>query len=180
MNESADNKISKIGILRARAAELAREPAAPLARGGMIEIIEFALADERYAFDAVEVREVYPLEDLTPVPCTPPFVLGLANVRGLIFPVIDLRKFFDLPEPGICDLHRILIVHSTELEFGILADTILGGRFIPIDSIQPSLPTLTGIRAEYLKGVTADRIIILNAAAILADRRLVVNDEVAA
>ena len=42
------------------------------------------------------VREVYPLKDYTPLPCTPPFVLGLVNVRGQIISVIDIKKFFDI------------------------------------------------------------------------------------
>jgi purine-binding chemotaxis protein CheW len=61
---------------------------------------------------------------------------------------------------------------------GILSDAILGVRSIPLDSIQPSLPTLTGIRAAYLKGVTSDRLVILDAGALLADRKLIVLEEV--
>ena len=118
------------------------------------------------------------MEELTPVPCTPAFIRGLVNVRGRIFPVIDLKKFFDLPEQGITDLHRILLVQTADMEFGLLADTIAGVRKIPLAAIQPSLPTLTGIRAEYLRGVTADRLVILDAAALLGDRRIIVHEEV--
>ena len=165
-------------ILRARARALARPPVPPPAAGATLEVIEFTLAQERYALEAAYVREVHPLEDLTPLPCTPAFVLGLVNVRGRIFPVIDLKKFFDLPESGIGDLHRILLVAAEGLEFGLLADTIVGVRGLALDALQPSLPTLTGIRAEYLKGVTADRLVVLDAARILADRRIIVHDEV--
>ena len=92
--------------------------------------------------------------------------------------MIDLKKFFDLPEQGITDLHRILLVQTADMEFGLLADTIAGVRKIPLAAIQPSLPTLTGIRAEYLRGVTADRLVILDAAALLGDRRIIVHEEV--
>jgi purine-binding chemotaxis protein CheW len=167
---------SKSEILRARAQALSRE--LTVASEAILQVIEFGLAHERYAVEAAYVREVHRLEDLTPLPCTPPFVLGLVNVRGRIFPVIDLKKFFDLPEHGITDLHRILLVQTADMEFGILADTIAGVRGIPLDDIQPPLPTLTGIRAEYLKGVTAERLVILDVARILADRRVIVNEEV--
>jgi purine-binding chemotaxis protein CheW len=40
------------------------------------------------------------------------------------------------------------------MELGILADAILGVRSITVEELQPALPTLTGIRAEYLKGIT--------------------------
>jgi len=165
-------------ILRARAKALAREPETRQTAVAALEVIEFGLAHERYALEAVYVREVQPLEDLTPLPGTPPFVAGIVNVRGRILPVIDIRKFFDLPEPGITDAHMILLVHTAEMELGILADTVAGVRSIPFDAIQSSLPTLTGLREEYLKGVTAERLVILDAARILADRRIIVQEEV--
>ena len=45
-------------------------------------------------------------------------------------------------------------------------------------SLQPSLPTLTGIRADYLKGVTAERLVVLDLARILADPKIIVHEEV--
>jgi len=171
-------KNEKSEILRARAKALAREPENRQAVAAALDVIEFGLAHERYAIEASYVREVHPLEDLTPLPGTPPFVAGIVNVRGRILPVIDIKKFFDLPEPGITDAHKILLVYAEEMEFGILADTVAGVRSIPMDAIQPSLPTLTGIRAEYLKGVTAERLVILDAARILADRKIIVHEEV--
>ncbi|HVU24668.1 MAG TPA: chemotaxis protein CheW [Opitutus sp.] len=165
-------------ILRERAKLLAREPKQQDDPENTLEIIEFALAHESYGIEATYVLEVSPLEDLTPLPCTPAFVRGLVNLRGRILPVIDLKKFFDLPEEGITDLHRILVVRTADMEFGLLADTIGAVRDIPLDDIQPPLPTLTGIRAEYLRGVTAERLVVLDAARILADRRIIVHEEV--
>jgi purine-binding chemotaxis protein CheW len=165
-------------ILRARAHALARPPAHTPAAGTLLEVLEFHLAQERYALETRYVREVYPLKDLTPLPCTPPFVLGIVNVRGRILPVIDLKKFFDLPEQGVTDLHRIILIEGNELDFGLLADATVGVRSIHVDSVQLSLPTLTGIRSEYLKGVTADRLVVLDVARILADPKIIVHEEV--
>jgi purine-binding chemotaxis protein CheW len=158
-------------ILRARAQTLAREPEREEATQGGLEVVEFLLAYETYGVESSYIREVYPLKELTPLPCTPPFVLGIIDVRGQILSVLDLKKFFDLPEKGLTDLNKVIVVHDATMVFGILSDAILGVRSIPLDSIQPSLPTLTGIRATYLKGVTGDRLVILDAGALLADRR---------
>jgi purine-binding chemotaxis protein CheW len=99
-------------------------------------------------------------------------------VRGQILPVIDIKKFFDLPEHGITDLHKVIIVHHEEMDLGVLADVIFGVRAIPLNALQPSLPTLTGIREEYLKGVTAERLVVLDVTRILADPRIIVQEEV--
>lgn len=174
---SAENT-SKAEMLRSRARALAQEATSSATTVAALEVIEFGLAHERYAIEAAYVREVQPLEDLTPLPGTPPFVAGIVNVRGRILPVIDIKKFFDLPDAGITDVHKILLVHTDEMELGILADTVVGVKSIPMDTMQSSLPTLTGLREEYLKGVTAERLVILDAARILADRRIIVHEEV--
>ena len=62
--------------------------------------------------------------------------------------------------------------------FGVLADTITGVRQIPLAGIQPSLPTLIGIREEYLKGVTPERTVILDAEKLLADEKIIVREQV--
>jgi purine-binding chemotaxis protein CheW len=165
-------------ILKARAKALARLSESLKHTEAAIEVIEFGLAQERYAIPTVAVREVYALKDLTPVPCTPAFVLGVINWRGQILPVIDIKKFFDLPEHGITDLHKVIIVQHEKMELGILADLIVGVRTVSLDALQPSLPTLAGIREEYLKGVTADRLVILNVTRILTDPGIIVHEEV--
>ena len=165
-------------ILRARAQALARPPERAAVAAASLELLEFRLANECYALETRYVREVYPLKNLTPLPCTPPFVLGIVNVRGRILPVLDLKKFFELPEQGLTDLHRIILVQGHDLELGLLADVIAGVRTIPVDSLQPSLPTLTGIRAEYLKGVTAERLVVLDLDRILTDPKIIVHEEV--
>ena len=171
-------KISKAEMLRSRARALAQEATSSATTVAALEVIEFGLAHERYAIEAAYVREVQPLEDLTPLPGTPPFVAGIVNVRGRILPVIDIKKFFDLPDAGITDVHKILLVHTDEMELGILADTVVGVKSIPMDTMQSSLPTLTGLREEYLKGVTAERLVILDVARILHDPGIIVHEEV--
>ncbi len=166
-------------ILKARAKVVAQEPPAETA-GEQIEIVEFLLAHERYGIESSRVREIHLLKELTPVPCTPAFVLGIVNIRGQILPVIDIKKFFDLPERGLTDLNKVIIIRSRDMELGILADAILGVRSIPCEEIQSSLPTLTGIREDYLTGVTKERVVILDAAKLLSDRKIIVQEEVEA
>ena len=165
-------------ILRARAQALSRRPERAPIVGASLELLEFRLAQERYAVETCFVREVLPLRDLTPLPCTPPFVLGVVNVRGRILPVLDIKKFFDLPDQGLTDLHRIIFVHGHDLELGLLADAVVGTQTLPVDGLQTTLPTLTGIRAEYLKGVTAESLVVLDLDRILTDPKIIVHEEV--
>lgn len=165
-------------ILRTRARALSRPPETVPETASLIQVLEFRLADERYAVETRYVREVYPLKDLTPLPGTPPFFRGLVNVRGRILPVVDLKKFFDLPDLGLTDLHRIVLVEGRDMTLGLLADAAVGVRVLPVESLQTSLPTLNGVRSDYLKGVTADRVVVLDIDRILADPKIIVHEEV--
>ncbi len=162
-------------ILRERARALARETAGE-EPGEHIEVLEFFLSQERYALETFHIREVALLKELTPLPGTPPFVKGIMNLRGKALSVIDLKKFFDLPEKGMGDRNKIIVLSSARMEFGILADAILGIRKVGLKGLQPLLATLTGIRKDYLKGVTGDRLVVLDAGKILEDKRIVVDE----
>jgi purine-binding chemotaxis protein CheW len=161
-------------ILRARARALASPPQAASAPDGF-ELLEFRLANERYAVRTRFVVEVQPLRDLTPLPGTPPFVRGIVNLRGRILAVYDLKKFFSLPEQGLTDLHRIVVVGNGRFEIGLLADVVTGVRRIPPGSLAPPLPTLSDIASEYLEGINDERLVVLDLDRILGDPRIVVN-----
>ena len=167
---------SKDSILKARARALAKEPEQAVAARSFLEITEFRLASETYGIESSFVREVYPLKDFTPLPGVPPFVLGIVNVHGQILSVVDLKKFFNLPDKGLGELNKVIILHNGRMEFGILADAVLRTQSVPLDAIQAPPVTVTGIGAEYLKGVTGERVILLDAQKILDDKKIIVNE----
>ena len=164
-------------ILRDRARRSARAAASEPTED-LVEVLEFGLAGETYAFMTSQVHDVQPLRELTLLPCTPSFLLGLINIRGRLVPVIDLKKFFGLPERGITDLHKVLVLRGDQVEIGLLADTVEGVLSVDRRSIQTPPATLGGIAAEYIKGVTTERLVILDAQAILDSPHLVIEEEV--
>ncbi len=165
-------------ILRERARKLALRPVDTASEEDALNVIEFRLAHERYAVEVNYVREVYPLKDLTPVPCTPSFILGIMNVRGQVISVTDAREFFDLPKKEINDLFRVLILQSRDMELGVLADEVVGETKIPLSAIQGEMPSMGRIKEEYVRGVTKERLIVLNADKLLSDSTIVVHQEV--
>ena len=64
--------------------------------------------------------------------------------------LLDLRKFFDLPEKGLIDPSKVIVVRGGCLEVGILADAIVGVRSVGAARAATLVPTPTGIRAECL------------------------------
>ena len=163
-------------VLDARARELARPISRRASANGHLDVVGFQLAHERYAIESRFVAEVFPFTDITPLPGTPAFVVGIVNFRGSVLSVIDLKFFFQLPMKGLNDRNRAIVLRSANMEFGVLVDAMHGTRRIVQENLQEALPTLSGIREKYLKGVTPDGVVVLDGGKLLSDDALVVRD----
>ena len=174
---SSNEKVQQ--ILQMRALALAQEPPAQEVLNEGIEIVEFILGNEHYALESRYVTQVADVEDITPLPCTPGFIRGIVTLRGEILPVIDLKKFFEVPEKELPGRNEVIVLQSGKMTFGILVDEVLGARSILATDIQSSLPALMGIRKKYLKGITSERLVVLDAENLLMDESIVVDEQVA-
>jgi purine-binding chemotaxis protein CheW len=165
-------------ILGARAEAIRSRPESDRRNLGDIEVLQFLLGQEVYAVDVFYIREVLHLKELTMLPCTPAFILGIFNIRGKILSVIDLRKFFSLPEKGITNLNRVIVVQHGEIELGILADDVTGTGTIDLSLLQTHIPTVTGLQQHYIQGVSRDKTILIDIEKFLNDERIHINEQV--
>lgn len=161
--------------LEQRAASLAATTAA-IAREPLLELLLFELCEEFYAVETRHVEVVVPLRQMTPIPCTPEFVLGVMSVRGRVRSILDLRRFFELPLTGLSDRNTVVVLSGGDMEFCLLADRIVGSQSMAAIRLQKPLSNLAGIRADYLLGVTHQHWAVLDAEKLLRDSRLIVND----
>jgi purine-binding chemotaxis protein CheW len=176
---AANRKADAQAVLEARALELARLEEAPTA-GAASDMLVFQVAWENYALDMSAVREVYPLRDLTAIPCTPAFILGVVNVRGELCPVIDLKRLLGLPARGLSNATAVVILENRELEIGVVADVVVGVQAIEAASIAAAPGLLAGIHAAFLRGVAPGPIAVLDADRLLGHPDLVVDQQVGA
>lgn len=164
-------------ILRARARELAKPPVVEDESVRLVEIVEFTLGPEHYAFPSSVVREVFNLTDITSLPSLPPFVLGVTNVRGRILSVIDIRRLLEFGDTGLSNLNRAIILSNGSMELAVLADKVVGVYASDSNGWQKTMPTLLGKREAFLAGVTKDRVVVLDAEKLLKSRDLLVGAE---
>ena len=74
-------------------------------------LITFILGEEKYGLDILKVRELISFpEGLTRIPRMPDFIVGMFNLRGLVIPVMDLRKKFNMPDEERHEFSVIIIV----------------------------------------------------------------------
>lgn len=180
-----------------RAAELARAPVEE-DESEQVKLMLIRLGREIYGFDARYVFSVRPAELITCVPRVPDWVTGVVNLRGRIFSVVDLRRFFDLPpaeanddetEPGGSVSH-LVVVETPDMEIALLADEVLTVESLPTSQMQDVTGTVRGLRPEYVQGVIARQgedtdagesssmVVVLDLLALLADERLIVHEEI--
>jgi purine-binding chemotaxis protein CheW len=139
------------------------------------EVLKFRLGEDRFAFPLETVSEVYQLLPITEIPNTPTFVLGVVNLRRRICSVVDLRRLLGLsvshkgPANG-----RLLILASEKMEFAVPVDELGQVGRVCNDSLQSEFSVLSGRAARYFRGVTPERLVVLDAVAMLSDEELIV------
>ncbi len=153
---------SEKNILNERAIALNKKIETSILAKESIEVTEFVLATEHYGIETSFIEEVHTLTAYTYVPCTPDYVYGIMNIRGEIVSIIDLKVLLGLPQVGITDLKKVIIVHNNHMKFGVLADQIIGVGHIPMDYIQNPPQTLHDDQKKYLRGVTKNSVIVLD------------------
>ncbi len=109
-----------------------------------VRVCLVSLCGELFAIDLGSVREVFEVESITPVPKMPPAFAGVANVRGMIIPLVDLRPLLGFPVEPPGPKFVVVIRHQGQ-QVGILVDQMPEIRTVSREELQAS-PT-TGSRA---------------------------------
>jgi len=136
---------------RAKAAVAAREGGGPVSEEWIG--IGFRLGTERFVAARTDVREVLPIPDhVTRVPGAKPWLRGIANVRGQLLTVVDLRSFLGAGRTQTDRHARVLLIASREVPTAVIVDEVLGFRRFRADE-RSETALSTDIRCErYLSG----------------------------
>jgi purine-binding chemotaxis protein CheW len=102
---------------------------------------------------------------------------GVVNLRGRLYPVLDLRRHLNLQAGTATDGGQIVLVAAAKLEVALWSADVLGVRHVPHDEIQPTLVEMHGVPRNLIAGVTADLLSVLDLDALLGDPKLAVQGE---
>jgi twitching motility protein PilI len=95
---------------------------------GLWRGVGFRVGRERLASAYEDVVEILPMPALTPVPGAQPWMLGVANVRGTLLPVVDLRQFLDGERTPLTEGQRVLVVRQPGGNVAVTIDELYGQR----------------------------------------------------
>ncbi|MDQ0227585.1 chemotaxis protein CheW [Metabacillus niabensis] len=120
---------------------------------GDLKVIVFQLQEEEYGIPVQQVQSIEKVEHITRVPRTAPYIKGVINLRGVVTPVIDLRKRFGLEEIENSESSRMIIVSKDDIDVGFIVDAANDVLDIQEDMIEPPPEVVGAIEIDYIKGV---------------------------
>lgn len=131
------------------------------------QYLTFNLDGEAFATEIAKVREVLEYAQITPVPRSPEYMLGVINLRGNVVPIVDLRLQFDM-ETAEVDVNTCIIIIEIEIEgtatvLGVLADQVQEVIELRPEQLElvPSLGTRVKNEFIHAMGKIDDRFIIV-------------------
>jgi purine-binding chemotaxis protein CheW len=163
-----DQTARELAIMRARARALAapRQVTAPV---DQIDVVEFRLAGESCGIAARQVLAAIALREFTPLPRNRSSVVGLAEWRGSLLSLVDVRQLLGLPAAALADLRHVVIAGDERRRIGILVEGVVGSRKIDIASLR-SRPAPTDRR--FVIGTTPDALVVLDGPALAHETRM--------
>ena len=115
--------------------------AAPSTGAGTIRAAIVSLGGELFTIDLQNVREVFVVESITPVPGMPAGLIGVTNLRGSVVPLLDLRQMIGLAAENA--LKYAVVLKHGNWQVGVLVDTVPEIRTLSKDQFLPA-PVGTG------------------------------------
>jgi purine-binding chemotaxis protein CheW len=127
------------------------------------QLVILDLAHEHYGVDISAVDSIIEMQPVTVVPRAPEFVEGVTNLRGVVLPVIDLRKRFGLPAAEQTKKTRIVVVELEISKVGMIVDAVTEVLRVPEEAVEPLSPIVTTVDSVFITGIAKvdERLIIL-------------------
>ena len=126
--------------LRSFLQELATRLAAKTAAQVESSRLGLSCGDERWLIRLSDAGEVIAVPSIVPVPLTKPWFLGLANIRGNLFSVVDFAGFLGQPATAMSGMTRLILfsTRAGDLNAGVVVQRVLGLR--NLSELAPAAP----------------------------------------
>lgn len=128
------------------------EPSGRAGKKNSSQFVGFQIAGQDYAFRIEQIQEIVILDQVTKTPQVPDYVEGVANLRGSIIPIINLRKLFNLELKPADAETRTIVVNVGRRTMGCTVDMVSQVMRIPEESVRAAPDTVTANGANYISG----------------------------
>lgn len=133
--------------------ETNEKDAKPADAEGTVQFILFQVGGEAYALPLDQVREIVRVSPMAPVPLAPKPLLGLANLRGQVLPVVSVRRAFGLADGEADDANRVLVFDEAGALTGLLVDRVATIVSVDPAEVESAAPIQHSVDSALLTGV---------------------------
>jgi|YNPBryulayer2012_1023412.scaffolds.fasta_scaffold36019_2 purine-binding chemotaxis protein CheW len=119
----------------------------------LLQLVSFRIADEEFGVDIIKVQEIIRMVDITRVPNTPHYVIGVINLRGKVIPIIDMRRRLNLKETPYTKDTRIVVVEEENKIVGFIVDSVSEVLRISSSVLEPPPPMVSGISSDFITSI---------------------------
>lgn len=117
------------------------------------ELVTCVLGGVEFGLDINAVQEIVRMPKITPLPRSPGYVEGVANLRGNVLPIINSRARFGLPEGGNADSNRVVVVELNGHPTGLIVDAVREVMHVQRKDVEDAPAAVQSIDGRFLKGV---------------------------
>lgn len=121
------------------------------------QYLTFKLDNDLFAVDVAKSREVLDFSEVTRVPQTPDYMLGVINLRGSVVPVINLRRKFGMGETArtvdTCIIVIEVVIGDAPVVVGIVADAVQEVLDLDVGAIEPPPRLGSRLNTDYIQGM---------------------------
>jgi purine-binding chemotaxis protein CheW len=118
-----------------------------------MQLVIFKLGQESYGVEIASVKSIIKMQAITHLPQAPQFIEGVTNLRGVILPVIDLRKRFGISQTEITADTRMVVVTLADTTVAMVVDSVEEVLRINEDIVEPP-PTITvSVDSQFIRGI---------------------------
>ncbi|MFZ0389537.1 MAG: chemotaxis protein CheW, partial [Calditrichia bacterium] len=107
--------------------------------------------------DILKSKEIVPLPEVTPVPNTRDYVLGVFNLRGEIYSLVDISPILGLEKKTIQPEDMVILLKARDMTIGILADRIHGVRNIENAKIKHTHGSVSKKMEPFISGIISEK-----------------------
>lgn len=139
-------------------------------------VIAFTAGGETYAIEPQFVGEALWLDDITEIPGARSFIMGVTNIHGKVISINDLRVFFGL-SPTSRKKPQVIIIDNGEIAMGVITEMVNMHHDLVLDDLRHPPATMSEKQAQFVRGITPEGVIFLNAEKLCKSRELIINEE---
>lgn len=127
------------------------------------QFVVFTINAEEFGLDIDSISSIERMLEIFRIPNSPDYIEGLANLRGKVHTIFNLRRRFNLPCPEFDENTKVIIANTSAKEIGIIVDGVREIVKVDESEIEPAPKALSNLKDRFLSGTAkaGERLILL-------------------